>query len=181
MCVIPTRTKYPEILKNNISSTSNQMESKIFERSNRSGGSAGSGVGEQIAKLLLVRRRGPHGDLITVLSFGGTRLIIQWRQKGRNASSVGIHIYQIYIYIYSSVMYIMMCIYIHTVSSNFPRRENTAIGYYFFFGSPIPRIIPPSPSSTPRIRRRWKIYEFNTLLQQQSRNHPPARQPDLWR
>jgi len=35
------------------------------------------GVEAQIAKLLLVRRRGPHGDLITVLSFGGTRLIIQ--------------------------------------------------------------------------------------------------------
>jgi len=65
------------------------MENKIFERSNSSGGSAGSG--EQIAKLLLARRRGPRGDLITVLSFGGTRLIIQWRQKGQNASSVYIY------------------------------------------------------------------------------------------
>lgn len=113
------------------------MESNIFERSNRSGGSAGSGFGEQIAKLLLARRRGPHGDLITVLSFGGTRLIIQWRQKGRNASSVPIHIYRIHIYLQQCY------IYIHTVSSNFPRRENTAIGYYFFFGPPITRIPPP--------------------------------------
>lgn len=81
------------------------MESKIFERSNRSGGSAGSGFGEQIAKLLLARRRGPHGDLITVLSFGGTRLIIQWRQKGRNASSAPIHIYRIHIYLQQCYIY----------------------------------------------------------------------------
>jgi len=75
------------------------MENKIFERSNSRGGCAESGVGEQIAKLLLARRRGPRGDLITVLSFGGTRLIIQWRQKGRNTSSV-------YIYIFTAVFYL---------------------------------------------------------------------------
>jgi hypothetical protein len=59
--------------------------SKIFGLEDLLGERRGGG-GMQIAKLLFARRRrrGPRGDLITVLSFGGTRLIIQWRQKGRN-------------------------------------------------------------------------------------------------